>query len=303
MAEGGGVAVVGATGRLGSAVCARLLRDDVEPVRALVRPSADPVARAGLEVLGAELVEGDVEAPETLDACFAGVEAVVSTASAFPRDQRPDALERVDLAGQLAVVAAAERAGVRRLVYLSFPPIAFDFAFQQAKRAVEERLRTTTLEAVVLQPAKFMDVWFTPPLGFDVDGTVSLYGGGTAPHPWVAVADVAEVVARVLRVDDAAGRTLRFGGPESLGLVDVVGVFEQALGRSVATTVVPVEELQALRARASTPLEDSIGAVLLDATLPQRIPPSPYVAGLGLEWTSVEALTARWAETNQAVGR
>jgi uncharacterized protein YbjT (DUF2867 family) len=302
MVERAGVAVVGATGLLGSTVCARL-RDDGEVVCALVRPTSDPVALARLEGLGVEIIEGDVEAPETLDACFAGVEAVVSTASAFPRDPRPDALERVDLEGQLAVVAAAERAGVRRLVYLSFPPIAFDFAFQRAKRAVEERLLTSTLEAVVLQPAKFMDVWFTPPLGFDVDGTVTLYGGGTAQHPWVAVADVAEVIARVLRVDDAAGRTLAFGGPGSLGLVDGVGVFEQALGRPIATTTVPVEELGAMRERATSPLDDSIGAVLLDATVPQRIPPSPYVAELGLQWTSVEDLAARWAQASRVVGR
>jgi uncharacterized protein YbjT (DUF2867 family) len=302
MPESGRVAVVGATGLLGSRVCARL-RDDGEAVRALARSSSDPDVRARLAGLAVEVVEGDVEAPETLDACFAGVEAVVSTASAFPRDPRPDALERVDLEGQLAVVAAAERAGVRRLVYLSFPPIAFDVAFQRAKRAVEERLRTTRLQAVVLHPAKFMDVWFTPPLGFDVDDTVTLYGGGTAPHPWVAVADVAEVIARVLWLEDAAGRTLAFGGPESLGIVDVAGVFERALGRPLATTTVPVGELEAMRARASSPLEDSIGAVLLDVTVPQQIPPSAYVAALGLEWTSVEDHAARCAQTSQAVGR
>ena len=278
------VAVVGATGVLGSAVC-RALSARGTPVRGLVRSAS---RGAALAELGVEVCDGDVERPSTLDACFAGVDAVVSTASAFPLDPRPDAIERVDLDGQLAVVDAAERAAVRRLVYLSFPPIALDFPFQRAKRAVEARLRHASVEAVVLQPAKFMDVWFTPPLGFDVDGEVSLYGDGAAPHQWVAAADVAAVVAHVIDREDAAGATLAFGGPEALGLAEVVQVYERVMQRPLATVPVPVAELEAMRARAATPMEASIAAVLVDATFPQVIEPAPLIRELGLEWTSVE---------------
>ena len=51
--------VVGATGPvgLGGAIC-RLLRDQGEPVRALVRPTASPSRVAELRHMGVELVEG-----------------------------------------------------------------------------------------------------------------------------------------------------------------------------------------------------------------------------------------------------
>lgn len=287
----GEVAVVGATGLLGGAVC-RTLRTRGESVRAIVRPTSDPAARRSLERLGACVFEGDVEVPASLDACLEGVEAVVTTASAFPRDPRPDAVTRVDRDGQLAVVAAAERVSVRRIVYLSFPPIPFDFPFQRAKRTVEERLRASDVDHVVLRPAKFMDVWFTPPLGFDVEGRVKLYGGGTAPQSWVAAADVADVAARVLRLDEASGETLTFGGPKALGQVDVVRAFEQALGRVLETESVPVSELEAMQANADSPLEASLAAILLDATLPGAIEPSPLVRRLGLTWTSVADFAA-----------
>ena len=282
----GEIAVVGATGLLGGAIC-RTLCARGESVRAIVRPATDRAVRNRLKQLGARVLEGDVEVPASLDAGFAGVDAVVSTASAFPRDPRPDAIDRVDRDGQLAVVTAAEQARVRRIVYVSFPTIPFDFPFQRAKRAVEERLRASTIDHVVLQPAKFMDVWFTPPLGFDLEGRVKLYGGGTSPQSWVAVADVAEVAVRVLRLEEASRETLSFGGPEALRQVDVVRAFEHAFGRSLETESVAVSELEAMQAAAVAPVEASFAAILLDATLPERIEPSPLVERLGLSWTSV----------------
>jgi uncharacterized protein YbjT (DUF2867 family) len=287
----GEVAVVGATGLLGGTIC-RTLCARGESVRALVRPATDRAARRRLEVLGARVFEGDMEIPASLDACFEGVDAVVSTASSFPHDPRPDAIDRVDRDGQLAVVTAAERARVRRVVYVSFPPIPFDFPFQRAKRAVEDRLRASGIDYVVLQPAKFMDVWFTPPLGFDVEERVRLYGDGTTPQSWIAVADVAEVAAQVLRLEEASRTTLAFGGPEALPQSDVVRVFEHALGRSLETESMAVSELEAMQAGAVSPLEESLAAILLDATLPERIEPSLLVGQLGLTWTSVADFAA-----------
>ncbi|MBM3679405.1 MAG: NAD-dependent epimerase/dehydratase family protein, partial [Actinobacteria bacterium] len=192
------VFIVGATGMLGGRV-GSLLAARGDEVRGLVRPTASAGAREALATAGIVAVEGDLEQPATLPAALVGTDVVVSTASSFPVDPRPDAIARVDRDGQLALVDAAEAAGVRRLVYVSFPPYDVAFPFQDAKRAVEARLRSARLEHVILQPGKFMDVWFSPPLGFDVAaGHVRLYGDGTAPTAWVAVDDVAEVAAQAV---------------------------------------------------------------------------------------------------------
>ncbi len=221
-AMSGAVLVVGATGMLGGRVC-RLLLQRGEEVRGLVRPGTSPATRDALSAAGVHTVAGDLERPDTLTSALYRVDTVVSTASSFPVDPRPDAIARVDRDGQVALVEAAGAAGVRRFVYLSFPPYPIAFPFQDAKRAVEARLRSSNLEAVVLQPGKFMDVWFSPPLGFDVAaGHVRLYGGGTAPVSWVAVGDVAEVTAQAVRSPVAAGRTFAFGGPEALAQREVV---------------------------------------------------------------------------------
>lgn len=278
------VLVAGATGALGGAV-AGLLHAEGHEVRGLVR---SPEA-AGRLAPGVVAAHGDLEDPGTLAAVLAGVEVVVSTASAFPVDARPDAIARVDRDGQLALVDAAVAAGVRRFVYVSFPPSEPDFPFQRAKRAVEERLAETGMEVVVLQPGKFMDVWFSPPLGLDIGArTARLYGGGDTPQSWVAVADVAAVAAHAAFDRDYAGRTVVFGGPEARTQGEVVDLLESLVGAPLAREIVPAEALEGMRS-APEPTMESLGAILLQATRPDVLPSVAALPGVAAPGITVEA--------------
>lgn len=115
--------IVGATGSLGGRVAKQLLGRG-ERVRAVARPES-PLRGTGrftdpseLESLGAELVEADLRQPASLEPHLTGVTAVAMTASGTKR-MPPDTGEAVDFEGAAALAAAAERAGVRHLVYLS----------------------------------------------------------------------------------------------------------------------------------------------------------------------------------------
>jgi uncharacterized protein YbjT (DUF2867 family) len=285
------VVVVGATGQVGEEVCRRL-RARGEEVRALVRATSDPSSKARLEALGVRVCNGDIEDPATLAPCFAGAGAVVSTASAFPRDPRPDCIERVDRAGQIAVVDAAEAAGVERVVFISFPEASRDHPFQRAKRAVEERLRSAALEHVILHPEKFMDVWFTPPLGFDPAGRVRLYDGGVAAQAWVAAADVAEVAVQAVRLHGLLNQTVQFGGPEALTQLEVVAIYARLLGRRIETELVPRSEIEAMLIGAVSPTFESLAGVLLEATEPSGSEWPAFGETLDIRRTSVAEFAA-----------
>ena len=94
-----------------------------------------------------------------------------------------------------------------------------------------------------------MDVWFTKPLGFDPDDSVTLYGGGDAAQAWVAVADVAAVAVQAVRDPRLANQTIPFGGPEAHTQREVVALYEQLLGRPIATEVMPRSALEAMLRR------------------------------------------------------
>src|SRR5687767_11122786 len=171
--------VVGGTGLVGARV-ARMLRENGARVRLLARTRSGRAL--ALEQIGCEVFEGDLRQPDTLAAALAGTEVVISTASATMSQTPGDTVDSVDRDGNLALVARAEAADVKRFVFVSFPEQVEDFPLQSAKRALERRLLgSTALTAVVLRSTFLMDVWLSPPLGFDyVDRRVRLYGSGEA---------------------------------------------------------------------------------------------------------------------------
>lgn len=108
--------VTGATGFVGSAVMRRLLARGAA-VRVLARAGSD---KRNLEDHAVEIHSGELTDAETLDKAAAGCEAVFHVAADY-RLWVPDpaAMYRANLDGTKAVMAAAARAGVRRIVYTS----------------------------------------------------------------------------------------------------------------------------------------------------------------------------------------
>jgi dihydroflavonol-4-reductase len=108
--------VTGATGFVGANLTRALLADGHE-VRALVRAGSD---RRNLAGLGVEIAEGDLGDWEQLTERMAGRDAVFHVAahySLWARDRR--SIYRVNVAGTENVLAAAEAAGVGRVVHTS----------------------------------------------------------------------------------------------------------------------------------------------------------------------------------------
>lgn len=291
--------VAGASGAVGMRIC-ELLAEEGTPLRALVRSSTRPEAVARLRRLGAELVVGDLEAPASLEPAVAGVEAVATTASGFPADERPDGIDRLERAGSINLVEAAAAAGVGRFLYTSFREIDPDFPFQQAKRSVEERLAASGMAFTVLRPGSFMQVWFSPMLGFDLaGGSVRVYGDGEARTSWISSDDVARVAVWALRTPEAVDATLDFGGPEALSYEEVIAVFEEHTRRPLSRSYVPLAELEQLYAGARDARERSLAGVMLSVAKGGAIVPDARIAASGIELTSVRA----FVEATSAAGQ
>lgn len=165
--------VTGATGFVGSAV-ARVLAARGHQLRLLVRRNSDRRNLAGLD---AELAEGDLTQPDTLVRAASGCRYVVHVAADYRLwVPQPETMLRANVDGTLAMMRAAQAAGVERIVHCSsvaalgtrsdglpadettpLPPAQIIGTYKRSKyeseQAVLELVRLEALPAVIVNPA------------------------------------------------------------------------------------------------------------------------------------------------------
>ena len=108
--------VTGATGFVGSHVASQLVSSG-ENVRVLVRPTSNFKL---LEDLRVERVEGDLRDAGSIERAMRGVRRVFHVAADYRLwTQHPEELYESNVEGTRRLIAAAERAGVERIVYTS----------------------------------------------------------------------------------------------------------------------------------------------------------------------------------------
>jgi uncharacterized protein YbjT (DUF2867 family) len=280
--------VVGATGYLGSEICRRLAARG-KPVRAMVRSASAPEKVESLRRLGAEIALGDLKDRPSLDAACQGVRAVISTASTTISRQPGDSLESVDRQGQIGLVNAASAAGVSHFVLVSVSgSFQIDCPLLTAKRAVEQRLRESGMTYTILRPTTFMDVWLSPILGFDyVQAKATVYGTGHARTSYIALGDVAQFAVESLDNPAARNAILELGGPEALSQHEVIGIFEEKMGRPFEVQPVPADALEAQYAGATDSLQKSFAALMLSRAQGDVIPMAETLRAFPLNLTSV----------------
>lgn len=203
------IVVVGGHGKV-ALLLSRLLAERGDEVTAVIR---NPDHADDVSATGATPVVADVEALDEggIAEVLAGHDAVVWSAGAGGGN--PARTYAVDRDAAIRTMDAARRAGVRRLVMVSYfgsraehgvPADSGFYAYAEAKAAADEHLRGSDLDWTILGPS-------TLTLGeatgrIDVDAARS----GSVPR-----ADVAAVAAEVLRRPGTIGRTIRFNAGET----------------------------------------------------------------------------------------
>lgn len=226
------ILLCGGTGDVGSRIAALLAGSGAE-LRALVRPTASD---AGLRDLGFQIVKGDLRDADSLNPAVAGVHTIVSTASSIARTLDGESglkIRDVDVDGYASLIAAAERAGVERFVFLSaaVPSIAAKLApYVAAKFATEERLRRSKLRPVMVRPDMFQEVWLSPTTQFDwPKGKLTIFGRGDTKARYVSADDVAALTVHLALAEDPP-EVVEFGGPEALTRNEAADLFERESG-------------------------------------------------------------------------
>ena len=226
--------VVGSTGLLGGMIARRLLGQGAA-VRVLVRSGSSDIA-------GAAAVTGDLKDRASLDAACLGVTTVVTTANSAQRGG-DDNVSSVDGQGNISLIDAAARAGVRHFIFISAAAVdeSSPVPLFAAKARAERHLRDSGMSWTIIAPHVFMDVWFPMIIGsaFAAGKPVALVGGGRRRHSFIAVEDAAAFAVAAVDSPAAINQRLVLGGPAGLSWSEVVDQTAAILGGPIATVTIP----------------------------------------------------------------
>jgi uncharacterized protein YbjT (DUF2867 family) len=290
------ILVAGGTGTLGSAIVRRLLEQG-RAVRVMTR---HPARADALRSAGGEIVQADLRDPSSLTAACRAATHVMTTANAFV-GRGGESVAAVDVAGNRNLIDAARTAGIRQFVFTSgrMHPDFLAIDYFAAKRQTEEYLRGSGVPFTILRPTAFMETW-AGMLGEPVlrQGTATIFGAGTLPINFVAVADVATVAVMTLDRADAISAVVEIGGPEDLTQVQVVEIFERLAGKRSRRRHLPAWVMRALAPilRPFNPVvARQIHAGAITATVPQPFDASAMLARYSIAPTRLEDWAARFA--------
>ncbi len=218
------ILVTGATGSIGRHLVRRLEERQVA-FKALVRDTDKGRA------LGCPYVVGDFDDPDSVVAALAGVDRVLlNGAGAVPTT---DGAPQPMIAQQKAVIDAAGRTGVRKIVKVSVWR-----ARQGGKLAegahweIEQHLKASGIEWALLQPSGFMQNFATG-AGVFTEGGSLIAPAVDAPVSYIDCFDIAACAAVLLAEPLGAGRTFVLTGPEALTMAEIAEHLSGARGGPV----------------------------------------------------------------------
>jgi NAD(P)H dehydrogenase (quinone) len=218
------VIITGASGHLGRLVAEELL-ERIPPTE-LVLVTRHPDAIADLGDRGATVRRGDFDDPDSLVPAFEGGERMLLISTLAVGRRVPQ---------HRAAIEAAAAAGIRHLVYTSFPKPVADHPvgpIATEHGETEAILHESGLDWTVLRNATYAELQ-VPPGALAVAGGKLYTNAGDGRLVSVSRRDCARAAAAVMTTDGHEGKTYDVTGQEALSQSELAGLLSEVSGRSV----------------------------------------------------------------------
>jgi NADH dehydrogenase len=225
------IAITGAAGFVGRRLTA-LLHERGEEVLAIARGPQPEGWPAGSTWLRADLLQ-----PERYEEALKGADCVIHLA-ALTGKARPKALWRDNVEATEALVGAAARAGVGRLVLVSSIAASFKdrryYPYAESKIAAEAAALASGVPTVIVRPTMILGA------GSPVEANlgklagapiIPMFGDGKRLVQPVDVEAVALLLAGLARDPEGASEIIEFGGPETLTMKDLLARLRDTSGK------------------------------------------------------------------------
>lgn len=246
------IAITGATGQLGRLVIQNLLT--TVPASQIVAAVRSPAKAADLAALGVQVRQADYAQPATLEAAFQGVDKLLLISSSEVGQRAPQ---------HAAVIAAAQKAGVKLLAYTSILRAdSSPLGLAAEHKATEAALRASGIPFVLLRNG-----WYTENYTASVPAALQ-YGAvmGSAKDGRIASAaraDYAAAAAAVLTKDGQAGQVYELAGDSAYTLSELAAEIAKQSGKTVVYNDLPEAAYAAALVQVGLP--EGFAALLADS--------------------------------------
>lgn len=246
------IAITGATGQLGRLVIQNLLT--TVPASQIVAAVRSPAKAADLAALGVQVRQADYAQPATLEAAFQGVDKLLLISSSEVGQRAPQ---------HAAVIAAAQKAGVKLLAYTSILRAdSSPLGLAAEHKATEAALRASGIPFVLLRNG-----WYTENYTASVPAALQ-YGAvmGSAKDGRIASAaraDYAAAAAAVLTKDGQAGQVYELAGDSAYTLSELAAEIAKQSGKPVVYNDLPEAAYAAALVQVGLP--EGFAALLADS--------------------------------------
>lgn len=227
------ILVVGSTGYLGSHIIKRLLAEQAD-FKALARSKNKLLA---LGVKESQIIEAQVTNPDELTGICDDIDIVISCLG-ITKQRDGLSYQAVDYQANLNLLCEAERAGVRKFIYISafnaqkYPAVRL----LEAKEAFAKRLLASEkLTPCVIRPNGFFSD-ISDIFNMARSGRVYLFGRGHLKLNPIHGADLARFCLEAISKEQ---QEMDVGGPEILSVKAIAQIAFTALNKPVKITYLP----------------------------------------------------------------
>lgn len=237
------VLVVGGTGTLGRQIVRKAL-DGGHDVRCMVR---SPRKASFLTEWGCELTRGDLLEPASLDYALEGQQALIDAATARATD--PGSAYTIDWTGKQNLFAAARRAQVQRVVFVSLLGAAQhpSVPLMDIKSCTEQWLAASDLDYTILQGVAFMQgliSQFAIPV---LESQTVWVSGSPTPLAYMNTQDMARFAVAALQRPETVRQAFPVVGPKAWTTGEITQLCERFTGKEARLVRVPPALIKAMR--------------------------------------------------------
>ncbi|HXF48944.1 MAG TPA: complex I NDUFA9 subunit family protein [Verrucomicrobiae bacterium] len=242
------VFVAGATGFVGSHISKKLAAHGHSVIALAHRRSDDVLKGAAVEKR-----EGSILDLNSLRTTVQGTEAIVNAVGII-KEVKGKTFDGIHRQGVENLIAAAKENGIKRIIHISAlgTGTGIDTAYFRTKEAGEKALIASGLDWTVFRPAMIIgrgDGFSTEMLALMKRGPfIPVIGKGGYKLQMVYIEDVAECVAKALKMPETFGQTYCLGGPDVMTMNEILDFLAGWKGIKKPKIHVPLSVMRLLSA-------------------------------------------------------